>query len=287
MNKVAIVRGTEPVEMTVKALRMSCAEQVLTKEEKILIKPNYINTEHPSTGITTDSRVIEGVVLFLQKEGIKGIVIGEGTGYGDTFEAFRVAGVDKVAERFGIRLVDLNDDEFVEVTHPHPLALKKVKIAKIALERTIISVPKLKPHRLAGVTLSLKNMMGAMTPKGSMHNRLSENIADLASLIKPRVAVIDGIVAGEGHETSGNPVQTNLVIAGTDPVSVDVVGAAVMEIPLEDTRHIRLADKIGLGSSRLEDIEVVGEAIMDVKRKFRTSFHSRFSGAGRTVLRVT
>jgi uncharacterized protein (DUF362 family) len=276
ITKVAIVRGTSPIEMTVKALEMVGADRVLSEEKPILIKPNYINARHPSTGITTDSRVIEGVVKFLRQHSIKEIAIGEGAGFADTFEAFRVAGVDVVAERWKVEMVDLNKDQFIEVNPPNPLALKKVRIAKRALESTIVSVPKLKPHRIAKVTLSLKNMMGAVTPKGAMHNPLSKKIVDLVSIIKPSVAVIDGITAGEGHETSGNPVEMNLVIAGTDPVAVDAVGAAVMDIPPESVKHLRLAEEKGLGICHLERIDVVGEPIEKVKRKFKTSFISKF-----------
>jgi len=276
MSKVAIVRKTNPLDMTVQALEMVSADEVLPLGKPVLIKPNYINARHPSTGITTDSRVIEGVVAFLRQNDMKEIIIGEGSGFADTFEAFKVAGVDAVAERWKVRMVDLNKDKLVEVSPPNPLALKKVKIAKTALESTIISVPKLKPHRMAGVTLSLKNMMGAVTPKGSIHNHLSEKIVDLASIIRPSVAVIDGIIAGEGHETSGNPVEMNLVIAGTDPVAVDAVGAAVMGIPPESVKHLSLAEETGLGTSRLERIEILGEPIEKVKRKFRTSFISKF-----------
>lgn len=276
MSKVAIVRGTTPSDMTVKALEMVDAHEFLPDERPILIKPNYINARHPSTGITTDSRVIEGVVKFLRQHNAKEIIIGEGSGFADTFKAFRVAGVDTVAGRWRVKLVDLNKDEFIEVSPPNPLALKKIRIAKTALESTIISVPKLKPHRLARVTLSLKNMMGAVAPKGVMHSHLSQKIVDLVSVIKPRVAVIDGVIAGEGHETSGNPVEMNLVIAGTDPVAVDAVGAAVMGIPPASVKHLRLAEERGLGTCRLERIEIVGEPIEQVKRKFRTSFLSRF-----------
>jgi len=276
MTEVVIVRGATPQDMTVKALQMAKADEVLANQKPILIKPNYINASHPSTGITTDSRVIEGVVKFLRQHNLEEVIIGEGSGFSDTFEAFRVAGVDTVAERWQAKTIDLNKDEFIEVTPKNPIALKKVKIAKTALESTIISVSKLKPHRLAGVTLSLKNMMGAVKSKGSIHNHLSQKIVDLASIIKPSVAVIDGIIAGEGHETSGNPVEMNLVIAGTDPVAVDAVGAAVMGIPPESVKHLRLAEEIGLGTCRLEQIEVLGEPIEKVKRKFRTFFLTKF-----------
>lgn len=278
MSKVAIVKGTSPVETTVKALEriMSDVDSVLSRKKPILIKPNYINSRHPSTGITTDSRVIEGVVKFLRERKIEEIIIGEGSGFADTFEAFKVAGVDTVAERWGVKLVDLNKDEFIEVNPPDPLSLRKVRVAKTALESTIISVPKLKPHRIAAVTLSLKNMMGALASKGSMHKgRLSQNIADLASVLRPGISVVDGIIAGEGHETSGNPVEMNLVIAGTDPVAVDAVGAAVMGIPPTDVKHLLMAEKKGLGTCNLEEITVLGEPIESVKRKFHRSFSSR------------
>ncbi len=278
MSNVAIVKGTNPVETTVKALEMigSDVNTVLSRKKPILIKPNYINSKHPSTGITTDSRVIEGIVKFLRQRKIREIIVGEGSGFGDTFRAFRVAGVDAVAERWGVELVDFNKDEFVEVVPPNPLSLRKVRVAKTALKSTIISVPKLKPHRMATVTLSLKNMMGALASKGSMHRgRLSNNIADLASILRPSISVVDGIIAGEGHETSGNPVEMNLVIAGTDPVAVDVVGAAVMGIPPTDVEHLLLAEKKGLGTCNLEDITVLGEPVEKVKRKFHRSFSSR------------
>jgi len=271
MSAVAIVKGTDPPEMTVKALEMVRAAAAVPAEKPVLIKPNYINTEHPSTGITTDSRVIEGIVKFLRQHDVKEIIIGEGTGFGDTLQAFKVAGVDAVAERWKVRMADLNKDEFVELKPANPLALKKIRVAKTALNSTIISVPKLKPHRLAGVTLSLKNMMGAMTPKASMHTSLSKNIVDLAAVVKPSVAVVDGIIAGEGHETSGNPVEMNLVIAGTDPVAVDAVGAAVMSIAPQAVKHLRLAEERGLGTCRLERIQILGEPLENVRKKFRTS----------------
>ena len=278
MSRVAIVKGEDAVDATLRALGAirSEVERALSGNKPVLIKPNYINSKHPSTGITTDSRIIEGIVKFLKEEKINAIAIGEGSGFADTFQAFKVAGVDKVAERWNVRLVDLNKDEFIEVAPPNPLSLKNVRVAKTALESTIISVPKLKPHRIAGVTLSLKNMMGALASKGLMHTgNLSKNIVDLASILRPSISVVDGIIAGEGHETSGNPVEMNLVIAGTDPVAVDAVGAAVMGISPSDVKHLLLAEKQGLGTCNLEKISVLGEPIEKVRRKFSRSLSSR------------
>jgi uncharacterized protein (DUF362 family) len=280
MPKVAIMKNVaDPVETTVKALELIEPDVLtaLSGEKPILIKPNYLNDKHPSTGVTTDGRVIEGVVRFLKKRKIENIVIGEGSGFADTFEAYKVAGVDKVAERWNVKLVDLNKDEFVEVQPTNSLSLKKVKVAKTALESTIISVPKLKPHRIATVTLSLKNMMGALANKGTMHRgrSLSENIADLASILKPSLAVVDGIVAGQGHENGCDPIEMNLVIAGIDPVAVDSAGASVMGIQPTEVKHLTLAEKKGLGTCDLNNITVLGEPIAKVQRKFSRSLASK------------
>jgi len=275
MARVAIVKGINPQDMTVEALEMVEAHEALPDEKPVLIKPNYINASHPSTGITTDSRVIEGLVKFLKQHGVKEIIIGEGSGFADTFEAFRIAEVDAVAKRWNVKLVDLNKDDLLEVSPPSPLA-NKVRIAKTALESAIVSVAKLKPHRQAGVTLSIKNLMGAVTPKGSMHFNLGRNIAELAFIIKPSIAVIDGIMAGEGHETSENPVEMNLIMAGRDSVAVDAVGAAVMGIPPEGVKHLGLAEEKGLGTCDLNQIEIIGEPIENVRKKFKTSTLSSF-----------
>jgi len=272
---VAVVKGEDPVNMTVEALEMIGASEAFRADERILVKPNYIDASHPSTGVTTDARVVEGVIKFLKENSLGNIMIGEGSGMTNTMRAFKAAGIDEVARRWEVDLIDLNDDEYVVAEVPSPLALKTVRIAKTALNSAIISVPKLKLHRMAGVTLSLKNLMGVVSPKGQIHRSLGKKIADLASLVKPRLAVIDGIIGGEGHELARRPVEMNLVIAGLDPVAVDTIGAAVMEVNPERVEHIILAAKKELGVCNLNKIKVVGEPIEKVKKKFKPSFSLR------------
>jgi len=261
--------------MTIEALEKVNAQDTIPKNKPVLIKPNYINAKHPSTGITTDSRIIEGIISFLKQHDFEEIIIGEGSGHSDTLEAFRVAGIDIVADRWDVKTIDLNRDEFIEVHPADPLALSKVKVARTALESTIISVPKLKIHSLTDVTLSIKNMMGAMTPKGSMHNDLNKNIADLASVLKPCVALVDGIIAGEVHETRGKPVNMNLVLAGIDPVAVDTVGATLMGVSPDTVRHLSYASQRGLGTCDLSQIDIIGEPLDRVRKKFRRTISSR------------
>jgi len=267
---VAVVKGSEPVETTAKALELIEAWRAISPKGKLMLKPNYIIDKHPSTGVTTDAKVLEGAIRFLKNHGLRPIIIGEGSGLSDTFKVFRLAGVDDVARRCGVELVDLNDDEMVEVENPNALALKKVRVAKTVLESQVVSVPKLKMHSISRVTLSLKNMMGATNPKGAMHGKLDENIVDLNSVIKPRLAVIDAIIGGAGNELGSTPVKTGLMIAGRDLVAVDTVGTAVMGIDPEEIGHIQLAEDIGLGVGTLSKIKVIGEPVEKVKVNYKT-----------------
>jgi uncharacterized protein (DUF362 family) len=275
--EVAVIKGDDPNRMVKEALSLVVAERAFGKDERILVKPNYINSSHPSTGNTTDSRVIEGTVKYLKEKGFVNIAIGEGSGFADTMKAYEAAGTDEVARRWGVDLLDLNEDEYTTMEVSDNYALRSVRISKTALSSAVVSVPKLKLHRITGVTLSLKNMMGVVQPKGQMHVHLNEKIADLASVIKPRLAVVDGIIGGEGHETAGRPVPMNVVIAGLDPVAVDAVGATIMGVDVRSVRHIQLAAQKGLGTCDLENIRIMGEPIENVKRTFKPSFTSRFA----------
>ncbi|MEM2640191.1 MAG: DUF362 domain-containing protein [Candidatus Bathyarchaeia archaeon] len=277
VSEVAIIKSDDPIEATIEALEAIDASKAFKLGEKILIKPNYIDSSHPSLGVTTDARIVEGIVRYLKNTGFNRIIIGEGSGFADTMEAFRVAGIDKIAERYGVDIIDLNMDEYVEVDVHGGKALKKVRIAKTALESAIVSVPKLKVHRLAVVTLSLKNLMGVVSPKGAMHGRLNTKIVDLAMLLKPRLAVVDGIIGGEVHETAHQPVKVGVVIAGLDPVAVDSVASMVMGIDPMDVPHLREAENRGLGVCDPRSIRVIGARIEDVKVKFKRSYISFIS----------
>ena len=268
---VAIVRGKQPSKMVETALELIGAKGLVKPTDKVLIKPNYVVAKHPSTGITTDSRVLESIIEFVKGHGGKDIVVGEG-GAGDTERAFDVVGIREVTARQKVRLVNLNRDSRVNVRIPRSLALKEVGVAETALKSTsIINVPKLKVHHMAVVTLCMKNLMGLILPKSIMHSQIDQKIADLTSLFKDKVKIniVDGLVGAEVDETSGSPVKMNLIIAGRDMVAVDTVGSAVMGIDPKRVKYLKLAEERGLGVSNIREIEVLGQRIEDVQREFR------------------
>jgi len=268
---VAIARGKRPSKMVEAALELIGAEGLVKPTDKVLIKPNYVVAKHPSTGITTDSRVLESTIEFAKSCGGKDIVVGEG-GAGDTERAFDVVGIKEVTARQKVRLVNLNRDSRVNVRIPQSSALKEVGVAETALKSTcIINVPKLKVHHMAVVTLCMKNLMGLILPKSIMHSQIDQKIADLTSLFKDKVKIniVDGLVGAEVDETSGSPVKMNLIIAGRDMVAVDTIGTAVMGIDPKRVGYLKLAEERGLGVSNIKEIEVLGESIEDVQREFR------------------
>ncbi|MEM2904223.1 MAG: DUF362 domain-containing protein [Candidatus Bathyarchaeia archaeon] len=270
--RVAIVRGDNPEAITLKALELIEAQRLISASDKVLVKPNYITQSPPSTGITTDTRVVKAVVKFVKACGAEDVTVGDGGG-GDTHETFKVVGLYEAAERHKVKLVDFNDDELVNVPLPSPAVLKEVKIAKTVLDSTcVINVPCLKAHELALVTLGLKNLVGIVIPRHATHRGLHENLVALAQLVKPRLTVISGIVGHEGHQTHGNPVKMDLVIAGSDSVATDAVGAAVMDVEPRRVKAIWLAEKMGLGTAGLDAIEVLGESVESVKRHFKLGY---------------
>lgn len=270
-TSVAIVRGKHPSTMLESALKLIDVERLITPQDKVLIKPNYVVAKHPSTGLTTDSRILESIIEFVKGCGVKDIVVGEG-GSGNTDRAFDVVGIREVTTKQNVRLVNLNRDSRINIKIPNALALKEVGVARTALESTcIINVPKLKIHHMAVVTLSMKNLMGLILPKNIMHGQLHEKIVDLSSVFKDKVKIniIDGLVGGEIDETTGSPVKMDLLITGKDMVAVDTVSTAIMGIDPRKVKYITIAGEMGLGVSSLDEIQVFGERIEDVKRQFR------------------
>lgn len=275
-TQVAIAKGTDAIQLVLKALRDIEAQEAITPSDKILIKPNYVNASHPSTGVTTSSEVIEGIIQFLKDHNFQDITIGEGGVPRSTEQAFDVVGIREIAKRHQLKLINLNKDERVKVKIPNAMALKEVDIARTALDATcIISVPKLKVHHLAYITCGMKNMMGAILPKSIMHGKIHQKIVDLTSLLTPKLTVVDGLIGAEKNETSGSPVKMDLIIAGTDVVAVDAVCASIMGIDPKDVQHLQLATSHRLGTADLDAITILGEQIPNIKRVFELPIELR------------
>jgi len=255
-----------------RTLKMVPLKKIITNaEKKILINPNWVTLDHFRTGNVTSTDTLEGIVKYLIEDaGIesKKIIVADGGDSSITDKTMELNDVFRL-EEYGIKVKDLNSDSRInDIKIQEPFALKTINIAKTALDAScIISVPSLKTHSMARTTLTMKNMMGAILPKGVMHSKLHQKIADLASLFRSKMKfqIIDGIIGSDGFELGGSPIQMDLIIAGEDPVAVDKVGS---EIIGRNPKYLNYAEKKGLGTSNLKEIEIIGSPIEAVFRKF-------------------
>jgi len=139
-----------------------------------------------------------------------------------------------------------------------------------------VNVPVMKTHYLTTVTLGLKNLYGLIPRghvRGRLHSVLEDVLCDLATLFKPHLTVIDGTIGMEGAygPCFGAPVYSEVILASTDVVAADSVGCRTMGFDPENLagqNPILLAEKRGIGNAALERIEVVGERIDALKRRY-------------------
>jgi uncharacterized protein (DUF362 family) len=276
-SKVFVIKR-EPEEtnqdVVLRTLKMVSLNKIITNaEEKILINPNWVNSDHSNTGNITSTDTLEGIVIYLLEESKispEKIIVADGGSFG-TNKCMKVNDVFRLKD-YGIEVNSLNDDSIVSnVKIPSPITLKEVDMVKTALDVScIISVPSLKTHNMAKTTLSMKNMMGLIYPKGIMHGNLHKKIPDLVSILRSKMKfqIIDGIIGSNGFELGGKPVIMDLIIAGEDPVAVDRVGSEIMGRGPDKVKYLTYAEQKGLGTADLEKIEIIGKSIKDVYRKF-------------------
>lgn len=261
-------------EVVNRTLEIAHLNNIITNsEKKILINPNWVCNDHFSSGNVTSTDTLEGLVSYLiEKSNIEPnkIVVADG-GQSSGNKVIKVNNVRKL-EEYGVKVMNLNSDKRVnDVKPPNALALKTVNIAKTAMEAScIISVPSLKTHSIAETTLCMKNLMGTILPKGVMHSKIHQKVADLVSIFRDKMKfqVIDGIIGSDGFELGGSPVPMNLIIAGEDPVAVDTVGSAIIGYTPNEARYLKYGEQKGLGTSDLDKIEIIGASINEVYREF-------------------
>jgi len=264
MSKVAKVTFVDYKSTVFKALDLICAGDRLPDDRLIIIKPNVINSDGPP--VTTNVKTVEAVYKYCKAHSSSEIVIGEGCGSGVTSYAYAKNGYDELAQKYGIKLIDFNNEKAVLVHNDDALALKQFYIPEIALEAFIISVPVLKDHSFTKTTIAMKNMFGiAPEPyysgswnKSKLHSPSTDKaVVDICLYKKPEISVVDAVLALQGMHLSGTPRQLNTILAGFDPVAVDAVGSKMLGHNPKDLKYLRLAHGI-IGD--MENIEIVTES---------------------------
>ena len=173
--------------------------------------------------------------------GAAGSSSAEGPGHcRDTQLVLEQSGLGDVLAESRLEFVDLNHDDVVFV----PNRLGRTTLPHLALPATlkqadlIVSLPKMKTHHWAGVTLSMKNLFGVMPgifygwPKNVLHHAgIGRSILDINAAVRPHLAIVDGIIGMEGDgPIMGTPRHAGVLVMGTNLPAVDATCARLMKI---------------------------------------------------------
>ncbi|MBO4497823.1 MAG: DUF362 domain-containing protein [Lachnospiraceae bacterium] len=273
-------------------------------EEKVLVKLNLLSAAQPERAVTTHPSVAKAVLRLLNEAGCADVKYGDSPGYGTCESALRMLGIDE--ECFGARMTPMSEAEHVEF--PEGMTCKEFDFCKEIVESdAIINVCKMKTHALERITGAVKNVYGFICGyrKAAGHVKFPNDtvfarmLADIHRCTKPRLHIMDGIVAMEGNGPgSGTPTPMNVLIVSVDPVSVDTVFCYLVNLDPEIIPTNSQGMRMGIGTDNEDEIEIVlcgdgeprtvskdelfekyGNASFDVPRgKPRGTFLMRYSG---------
>jgi uncharacterized protein (DUF362 family) len=261
MSIVAKVKFTDYHTSIARALDLINAPAALPQQDLIIIKPNLTNSSPPP--VTTSVEAAEALYIYCKAHTKAEIVIADGCGSGTTSQVFKKLGYTDLAEKYGLRLIDLNDTETITVENDNAMLLKEFHLPKIVQNAFVISLPVLKDHSFTKTTIAMKNMFGIAPGrfyagswnKSKLHSPSTDkSVVDVCLYKKPDLSVVDASVALEGMHLSGRHNKMGLILAGFDPVAVDTVGSTLLGHNPKKMPYLTLSHGL-LGS--MENIEII------------------------------
>jgi uncharacterized protein (DUF362 family) len=283
MTKVSIVKTNpmpgypEILKAVEKALDMIGGIQDMVKAgDLVLINPSWVAPPvEREAGCITIPEIPRAIADIVKTFGARP-VIAESSAVGvDTEKVIQASGYRELRE-MGYEVVNLKNTPHVDIPIPNGKVFTSLPFWELVQQAdVIISVPKLKTHDQTEMTCAIKNLKGLLTDSGKKANHqegLFEAVIDLMSAVKPQLAVVDAIICQEGvGPVFGRPVEMNLILAGKDLVAVDSTCARLIGYEPGETLLTVNAAARGLGVMDPEKIEVVGEPLDRIKRRFLRS----------------
>jgi uncharacterized protein (DUF362 family) len=243
----------------------------------ILLKPNLVEYEREAV-INTHPALVGAALEAFLRLGAKEVRVGEGPGHRRDTDGLLVAsGLLPYLRDTRSLFIDLNLDDTRRVPLlSHFMGIESLHFPESVLNADLlVSMPKIKTHHWAGMTLSMKNLFGIVPgaqygwPKNFLHwHGIHESIVDINSTICTQFIIADGIVGMEGNgPIQGTAKACGVVLFGKDPVAVDSTCARVAGLSPEKINYLRIAGQF-LGNLEDSRIEQLGEAISRVRSPF-------------------
>lgn len=237
---------------------------------RVLIKPNAGRMADPGSGVCTDPRVVAATIDAFREAGAE-LAVGESPITGvKALEALERTGISAVARARDIPVIDLDVRKPLRLPIPNGVAIHELKVCADVFDYDlVVSIPVMKMHMHTGVTLAVKNMKGClwrrskvelhMLPpiEGSDDKSLNVAIADMATVLRPHFAVIDGTIGMEGlGPSAGTPKPLGAIVAGADAFAADAVACALMGVDVNRIPHLRMGALRGCGVVDIEQIAI-------------------------------
>ena len=250
--------GKDIIKNTYDALAASDIASYLEADDATAIKPNLVNSRPADEGSTTHPEVVEGIIRFLNDFGVKKIKIIESSQVGtDTKNSYKRCGYDALARKYQVPLIDLKSDTFTALNS----AGYDIKVYNEALNTDfLINVPVLKAHCQTSLTCCMKNLKGCIpdSEKQRFHSLgIHKPVAAVNAMIKTGYCVVDGICGDLSFEEGGNPVVSDRIIAGRDPLLIDSFCAELIGYQPDEIGYLAYGKKLGIGEYFSEDTEVI------------------------------
>jgi len=234
----------------------------------MVLKPNILSGESPEKNISPHPEVFRAVAKAFSNMGAT-LSYGDSPGFGNPKSNAQRGGFGKVADEEGVAWADFTNSRMMQF--PEGKVIKKFSIAEgVAASDGIISISKLKTHALTRITGAIKNQFGCIpgARKAEFHSVMptvslfSQMLVDLNLLLKPRLFIMDGIIAMEGNgPRNGSGRKMNLLLLSTDPVALDTVVCRLINLDPKLVEPLVYGEQFGLGT--MTDIDFVGDPVED------------------------
>jgi len=263
----------EPVAATRKALEaMGGISRFVKKGQRVVLKPNMSFSRTPDFSATTHPLVVATAAQACIEAGAQQVLILDHTLQRAEFCLERTGIRDACKNIPGVHVLALQEKKFFhEIKIPQGKVLERVEVMKEILDnQVLINIPVAKSHSATNVSLGMKGLMGLIWDRESFHSQYNINqaIADLATVIKPQLTILDATraLASGGPGGPGEVKKPNLVIAGIDPVAVDSYGVTVVpwygqNFKGRQVEHLLVAYQRGLGKIDIDQLKILKEKV--------------------------
>ena len=276
---VAITKALTEGKSLEKALDLLPIDKIIQKGDKVIITPNWVKDKSAKDGVVVGPKTLQRLIQYVKTKEPSTIYIATGSGGVETTEVMTSVGYDKVIKEEDVEFIDMNYGPFTELKLDHDI-IKTTPINKIVDEAdVIISFTQLKYHEEATVTASIKNIaMGY--PPASVHGfpkkqtgihedlhgfirSFAKNVPiDLAIISLDKAMIGTGPIFGQAVDTPG------LIIAGTDPVAADSVGARLLGFLPQGVAYLYGLYKDGLGEANPMNMTIKGLDLIEAEKIF-------------------